>query len=606
MGGAACESSAPQRYDPVVMQPTPQPVPQSAPTARTTDVTRNRENETSSQVLAYPTGDRATSVILLEKKFPTQARLGQIYKYQIQVTNLKDWPISGVVIREDFPPSFAVVKDPGAVTPGTTLPADAIRSEAVGEAPATQPTAGEDEIPAPAAPPTGAEATADAKPRSNAAADTRPANLLEAPAPARDGSDVRYVQNIGYVRDIAGTWWGTATRRERRGIIAQEFLIGTLEPGEVKQITVAGVSDELGKLETRSTITYTPVLAGGTNVINPILKLTREAPRHADLCELIEMRYIIANVGVGTETEVQIDEALPEGLLTEDGKSAVKVVVGDLPQDASKTFTVKLRAGHTGRFMSKAQARGFGTATQSIEGMTEVHAPKLAMTMSGPNAEYVGKAATYELTITNTGDAAARNTTLSATADAGATVQYADGGAGAQPAAGTGFAVGVIEPGATKKVRISARPTLGGQMAVKATVRADCAEAVTASAQTEVRTIAALAMQVTDNEDPVRVGEATTYRIVVKNGGSGADQNIKVVATLPPQVKLVQTTGPTPGTADGSKVTFAPLNRLDAGQTVSWLVEVRGEEAGDVRFRVEMTSESLTVPVIETQSTRLY
>lgn len=581
------------------MKPSSQPVAQ-ATTAPVPDIIRNKEKETSSQVLAYPTGDRGTSVILLEKKFPTQARLGQIYKYQITVTNLKEWPIAGVVVREDFPPSFAVAKDPNEVAPGTTLPAEA--GAASGRA--VEP---ED----PAQPPI-------ANPLDTSAPATRPANPLS-PTPAatvppppsmspRDGKDVRYVQNIGYVRDVDGTWWGTATRREKRGVIAQEYLIGTLEPGQVKQITVAGVSDELGKLDTRSTVTYTPVLAGGTDVINPILKLTKEAPRHADLCDAIEFRYIIANVGVGTETDVRIDEALPEGITTEDGKSSIRIPVGDLPQDQSKSFTIRVRAAKTGEYATRAQARGFGTATQSAELPTAVHAPKLAIAMTGPASEYVGKAGGYEITITNTGDAAARNTTLSATADAGAAVQYPAPAAVAtsRPAAGAGYAVGVIEPGASKKVRITARPTVGGPMTVKATAKSDCADAVSATSYTDVKTIAAPDIQVTDVDDPVRVGEMTRYRIVVSNGGSGPDRNVRIVATLPVQMKFIQATGPTPAKSVDGKITFEPLSKLDAGQTVTWLVEVKAEEAGDVRFRAEMTSESLTEPVIGTQSTRLY
>src|SRR4051812_597086 len=51
-------------------------LPQTQP-----DLSMNRERETSSQILAYPTGERETSVILLEKRFPTQARLNKPYTY---------------------------------------------------------------------------------------------------------------------------------------------------------------------------------------------------------------------------------------------------------------------------------------------------------------------------------------------------------------------------------------------------------------------------------------------------------------------------------------------------------------------------------------------
>ena len=553
--------------------------------AASPDLVRNRERETSTQVLAYPTGERETSVILLEKRFPTQARLGQGYRYELKVTNLTDWPISGVVVREDFPASFAVAADAGT-SPG---------------APVSQPATGASVRPA------SADEHAGLPTGPATAPGTNPPDVpLPQPIPARDGPDVRYVQGVGYVRDVAGTWWGTATRKERRGTIAREFLIGTLEAKQAKTIPVAGVSDELGKLDTRTTVTYTPVLAGGTDVINPILRLTKEGPRHADLCDAIEVRYVVSNVGVGTETEVRIDEPLPDGLATEDGKRAVVIAVGDLPQQQRREYRVRLRAARTGEFTSKASARGFGTAAQSSDVVTAVHAPKLTVAMTGPESEYVGKAAGYELTVTNVGDAAARNATVTAAADGGAQVQFAAAAAGGPPAVGATQSVGVIEPGKSRTVRLTARPTIGGDMNVRATAKADCAPAVTAAARTTVQTIAAIAMEVADRDDPVRVGEATVYRVTVRNQGSGPDRNVKVVATLPSQLAYVQSSGPTPGAVDGQRVTFDPLPRLDPGQSVTWTVEVRAENAGDVRFRVDLTSETLTESVVGTQPTRLY
>ncbi|MGC4074600.1 MAG: hypothetical protein QM760_19285 [Nibricoccus sp.] len=113
------------------------------------------------------------------------------------------------------------------------------------------------------------------------------------------------------------------------------MIVGSLEArGTRSVIPVAGTSDEPGELDTRTTVTYTPVLAGGTYVINPILQLVKEGPRHADLCDPIEVRYVVANTGTGTETDVRIEEPLPEGLTTMDGQRVVRLSVGDLPDDA--------------------------------------------------------------------------------------------------------------------------------------------------------------------------------------------------------------------------------------------------------------------------------
>ncbi|MDB5294024.1 MAG: omcB, partial [Phycisphaerales bacterium] len=572
--------------------------PGRSPTVPATspDLSRNRERETSTQVLAYPTGERETSVILLEKRFPTQARLGQGYRYELKVTNLTGWPVTDVVVQEDFPASFAV-GDPDAAPASRPAPATV---------PATDPAPGADD-------PTAAGGTA-------AAAAVPAGAPASQPTSAGTETYARYSAAAGYYRDVAGTWWGTAARPERRGVLARKFLVGTLDPKQSKTIPVAGVSDELGKLDTRTTVTYTPVLAGGTDVINPILKLVKEGPRHADLCDPIEYRYAVSNVGVGTETDVRIDDPLPDGLTTDDGKRAVAIAVGDLPQNERREFRVRVKAARTGEYAGAAGARGFGTAAKSAEVRTAVHAPVLAVAMTGPDADYVGKLPTYEVTVTNTGDAAARNATVAAAADNGAEVGFppADpppgGGvvAGMPPAApppavvGSTLSVGAIEPGQSRKIRVTARPLVGGQMTVRATAKADCAAPAAATAKTAVRTIAALAMDVADRDDPVRVGEATVYRITVRNQGTGPDRNVKVVASLPPQLAFVAAGGPTVGTADGAKVTFAPLAQLDPGQAMTWTVEVKAAEAGDVRFRVDLTSESLTDPVVGTQPTRVY
>jgi uncharacterized repeat protein (TIGR01451 family) len=566
------------------------------------DLSRNRERETSTQVLAYPTGDRETSVILLEKRFPTQARLNKPYTYELKVTNLTDWPISGVIVREDFPASFTVqsADEAGSARDGATGASTLLTPPAVHVAPPASVEAPAGPEPAPVVPSGAASA-------SRPAADELPPTTVPpapAPAPHRpDGpAEIRYVQGVGYVRDVAGVWWASASRPERRGVIAREFIVGVLDARQSKTIPVSGRSEELGKLDTRTTVTYTPVLAGGTDVINPILKLVREAPRHADLCDPIEVRYTISNIGVGTETDVVIEETLPEGLATIEGSlRKVTLAVGDLPQGQSRPFVVRVKAAKTGEYTSRAAARGAGTAAQSAEVATAVHAPKLAVTLTGPATEYVGKAATYDFVVKNIGDAVARNASVTAVADAGAAVTLPESTTG-----GAAMALANIDPGQSRHVRVSARPIVGGAMNLSATARSDCADPASATARTTVLTIPSLVMEVTDRDDPVRVGEATAYRITVRNVGSGADRDVKVVATLPEKLTFVETTGPTPGHAAGQRITFDSLQQLGPGQSISWTVEVKAAEAGDVRFRVEMTSESLKEPVIETQSTKLY
>src|SRR6266581_7740585 len=69
---------------------------------------REASADSSRVVLAYPTGNRSTSAVLVERMSPPEVRLGEAYEYQIKVTNLTNATLSGVVVREKLPADFAI------------------------------------------------------------------------------------------------------------------------------------------------------------------------------------------------------------------------------------------------------------------------------------------------------------------------------------------------------------------------------------------------------------------------------------------------------------------------------------------------------------------
>src|SRR5215212_685782 len=92
---------------------------------------REESAEGSKSVLAYPTGNRATSAILVERISPNEVRMGEPYAYQIKVTNLMNSPLSGVVVRERLPGDFSISRaEPQGRTDGD------VRAFELGEIPA--------------------------------------------------------------------------------------------------------------------------------------------------------------------------------------------------------------------------------------------------------------------------------------------------------------------------------------------------------------------------------------------------------------------------------------------------------------------------------------
>lgn len=60
--------------------------------------------------IAYPTGRRESSILWIEKHYPSVVRLGEPYKYIIKVTNLTDLNVPNVKISEQIPAGFKVTR----------------------------------------------------------------------------------------------------------------------------------------------------------------------------------------------------------------------------------------------------------------------------------------------------------------------------------------------------------------------------------------------------------------------------------------------------------------------------------------------------------------
>lgn len=132
-----------------------------------------------------------------------------------------------------------------------------------------------------------------------------------------------------------------------------------------------------------------------------------------------------------------------------------------------------------------------------------------------------------------------------------------------------------------------------------------CAEA-TQGCEFEVKGVPAILLECVDDPDPIEVGGNVTYTITVTNQGTAVGTNITVQCKLPPEQEFVSANGPTNGSAEGRNVTFAPLATLAPKAAAVYKVTVKGTGVGDVRFGVELRSDQIESPVMETESTHIY
>lgn len=466
-----------------------------------------------SQSGAFPTGDRATSVVFIEKSLPAQTQVGHQFDFVTRVTNLTDAVVKDVVVYAVLPDNFDVTSsDPG------------IQGE-----------------------------------------------------PSSD---------------------------------KVHWNVGDLGARETKTITVQGSPTSTGDLEfccTEVTYDYDPSLCMTAAVVQPELKITKEAPSEVMICDTIPYRIVVSNTGTGDAQNVQINDPLPSGLSTMSGENTVMRDVGTLHSGESREITVDVKADRTGIFDNAASAvASGGLSADSNSTSTLVTQPVLSVTKTAPSKRYIGRNITYNIKVTNEGNGPAVNTSLDDCIPTNTSmVSVSDGGT--STGKGALWNLGTLQPQDSREVSITVRADSLGEAENCVVASAECAEAVTDCATTMISGISAILLEVIDIADPIEIGGIETYEIAVTNQGSATDSGISIVCTLEAgTMEYVSSDGPTAASAVGNTVTFAPLAALAPKQRVTWKVHVKAVGEGDVRFGVSLKSDQIQRTVNETESTNFY
>lgn len=382
--------------------------------------------------------------------------------------------------------------------------------------------------------------------------------------------------------------------------------LGDLGPHETKVIRMSATSNDLGSASNCVSVSYNNSLCAVLQVVEPDLTIAKTATRQAMLCDMIALNYQVCNPGTGVARNVRVTDQLPRGVTTAEGASSVDVAVGDLAPGECRDIQVMARASGTGTFDSAASASADGNLSAASETTsTVIVQPELAIAAQCRDDQYLGRNATFEYVVTNTGNGPANDAVVTINYPTSASFVRSSAG-GIAGAGQVVWSLGSLDMGESQTVSLTLSSAQIGAVRTSATVNASCAEAASDTCTVEFKGIAAILLEVIDIEDPVEVGQQTTYVIRVTNQGSAPDTNIGITCALPDELQFVSAGGATNGSSRGSTVTFSPYGTLAPGQVIEWRLVVKATGEGDVRFGVEMTSDRLTSPVRETEATNLY
>lgn len=378
-----------------------------------------------------------------------------------------------------------------------------------------------------------------------------------------------------------------------------------LGPRGTREVEIWGRAAQGGDLDHFTEVDFRPMLQSSTHVDAPKLKLFVNAPTEVAACEPIPVRFHVTNVGEAPTDEVRIDDALPEGLLTADGATRLRVDFPSLVPGEVQARVITLLASKPGRYLFRARTgSGFGPSAIALPVEITVRAASLALELSGPTEAYGGQPLAFDLHVVNEGDGIARNAVLEYTLPAEAAFLSATGDA-RRVEDRVRWNLEDFAPGQERDVRVVWTPRRPGPLAAAATATTACGDQRSVAWTTEVLEPSQLTLDVTAAVDPARLGQEVVHVLRVVNFGEDAVHDLELEAFVGEGLEVVEVTGPTEGTrapgapseVPGETWTFGVSPSLEAGATARWRIVVRATAAGEHELTGRLRAPALERPL---------
>jgi uncharacterized repeat protein (TIGR01451 family) len=281
--------------------------------------------------------------------------------------------------------------------------------------------------------------------------------------------------------------------------------------------------------------------------------------------------------------------------------------VGDLKPGESRQLQLHLKTVKPGTITNVITAKADASLRAEHRFNLEITAPQLDVALAGPKRRYLEREATYQLSVSNPGTAAAQQVELVAYLPQGLKfVNANNAGRYDQATRAVYWRMEELPVNRQGTVELVTMPVEPGQFNIKVRGAAQRGLAVEKEQPVLVEGLAAVLFQLSHTKDPVEVGGETTYEITVANQGSKASSNLQLSIFLPAELKPLAAEGPTRFTIESGKVVFEGLPRLDPKSVAAFRVRARGIRAGDLRVRCQLMTDELQRPVVKEESTRVY
>ena len=385
----------------------------------------------------------------------------------------------------------------------------------------------------------------------------------------------------------------------------------------------------------------------------PSLNLQSTGPARATVGSTLQYKITIANTGDLPANNVVLTDQLPpelkivgSSLAGQTFGDSTQWLIGDIPARTSRTLDVRCQANSAGNIVYRWNASSDDGLKVAASTATAITAPRLDVTMTGPQTAEVGKQVEFQITVRNSSNVNLTNVVLSDRFDMGlqhvdqfqtrsapdireirlSIPQLAAGQTVKQPLtfyiSKAGKLCHLVDVATSDGQHVQARKCLTAVApAVDAPKPTPPQQPVIpdpdannrnpdepAKPDTPVR--GQLDLKISDFSDPAKVGSTVKYVVTLKNDRTRTDQRIELKLYLSANLQLEkltqdQSTDQPKLSPDGRIISLPEIKEMLPGETLSYEVEVKATQFGPATIRIEATSTRTQKPIEASEKTTI-
>ncbi len=377
------------------------------------------------------------------------------------------------------------------------------------------------------------------------------------------------------------------------------WRLGTIKPGDQKEIQVKVVPVAEGQVGSVATVNFTAEIASRTTIAAPRLSLKMIAAPQVRTGEVVTLSFQITNNGSVDAQNVVLRNLMPENLkLTDVSERDLEYVLGTIPAGKTQSVQLPLTATRPGKAVNRAviSTEGATAAEQQIE--INVIGQLVGLSRHGQTNWYVGRPVEFENRLVNNSLSPTNHTVVVESLPSGVEfVSASNGGRIDAKLRTVTWHVPHLDPNQTLALKIKVVPKAIGNHSGSVQITENNRQGAATDYQFRAIGTSDLKVEFTEKAEGYSKGEQFTMRMVIRNKGSGAASNVAVRVTLPAELQFVSVRGPASHSLNGKEILFEPISEIGGQGNVHFDLTLKAVGSGDLKLQVELRSKQFKKPL---------